>query len=138
MKLLYFKYQWFYLIISFVFFGISLFYYVQENQMTNNLVIENHIITEKKCNAAPRGRSYVKVRKANKTYKINLSEKQCLNHYEGEQITLYYNIKYDYFFYPNNNNINIFRVLSSGIALFILLLPLRSISNWLSKLILKK
>ncbi|MBA4155121.1 hypothetical protein [Flavobacterium sp.] len=133
MKLLYFKYQWFYLIISFIFFGASLFYYVQENHEKNNLVIENHIITEKKCSAAPRVRSFVKIRKENKAYKINLSEKQCLNHFEGEQIALYYNKKYDYFFYPKNNNVNIIRVLSSGIALFILFLPLRSISNWLSE-----
>ena len=41
MKMLYLKYQWFYLIIFFIFFGISLFYYVQENQTTNNLVFEN-------------------------------------------------------------------------------------------------
>ncbi len=127
MRKLYYKYQVFYLIIAAAFLGYSLFYYIQNSNPEKFSIKESHLIIDKRCSATPRINSFVQIIKHDKIYTVNLPEQECVNHSVGEQITLYYNKRYDYFFYPDRYETYLSRVIISGIAFLLLLLPWRHI-----------
>lgn len=127
MRKSYYKYQGFYLIIATAFFGYSLFLYIQNNNTARYSIKENYLITDKRCSAAPRVNSFIQIKKHGKTYTVNLPEQECVNYSVGEIISLYYNKRYDYFFYPYRNETDISRVVISGIIFLSLLLPWRRI-----------
>ncbi|OYX83286.1 MAG: hypothetical protein B7Y83_11915 [Flavobacteriales bacterium 32-34-25] len=131
MKKLYHKYQGFYLIIASVFFGNALFLFIQDDYTERFSIKENYLIIDKRCSAAPSITSFVEIKKGRKTYTVDLPEKECVNYSVGEKIPLYYNKRYDYFIYPDRNVINLSRLVFSGIAFFLLLLPWKLITTLL-------
>lgn len=129
----YYKNQWFYLLVAMGFFIYALFFFIQNNNTEKNFIIEHHVITQKRCSAAPRINSFIQVEKKGKTYTVNLPEKECINYSIGDKIKIYYNYKYDYFHLLNRNQAEISRVTISGIAFILLLLPWKYIKGKLSK-----
>ncbi len=129
----YYKNQWFYLIIATGFFTYALFFFIQNNNPENNFIIEHQVIKQKRCSSAPRISSFVQIEKGGKKYTVNLPEQDCVNYSIGDEIKLYYNNKYDYFYIPNRIKVEISRVAISGIVFILLLLPwkyiVRKINN---------
>ena len=122
MKDIYYKYQWFYLIIVICFFAYALFYFYNDN-LQKNVIVEKHRIAQKRCSAAPRITSFIQVEKNNKTYTVDLSKQKCVNSSIGDTVILYYNQKYDYFYTSDRNRVSLSRIIISGIAIVVLLLP---------------
>ena len=121
MKKAYLKYQLFYLLIASFAFGYSLFIYSQ-NINFEDLPSENHIITKLNCSYAPRVLSSIWIKKNNKVYSITLPEKECSNHYVGETVELKYNKQFDYYLIVEKGG-DSFRLITTGLAFFLLILP---------------
>ena len=81
------------------------------------------MIVEKRCSAAPSITSFVKVKKGNKTYTVNLPEQECVNYSIGEKIELNYNKKYDYFYIPTMEKAVNSRIIFSTLALLLSVFP---------------
>lgn len=129
MEKLYYKHQWFYILVALAFFLPSLFFYFENTNLEDNAIRENHQITKKGCSASPRINSSIQIRKNGKTYTISLSEDECVKHIVGKQISLLYNKEYDYFIYPGKKDLYTSRAVFSGVILLFLLLPWSYISK---------
>jgi len=129
LKKLYYKNQLFYIIVATVFFAGALFFYLQNINSEKNAVLEFHKILEKSCSVATKISSYVRVEKKGKIYTANLSEQDCADLNIGENVKLFYNKKYDYFFYPGREKVYSIRVIFSGIIFFLVLLPWKFFRN---------
>ena len=137
MRKLYFKYQGFYLIIATAFFGYALFYFIQNNNTERFSNKEYCLIIDKRCSAAPRINSFVQIKKNGRKYTVDLPDQECVNYSVGEVISVYYNKRYDYFFYAYRNKTDMSRLVISGVIFLLLLLPwkrLKILLNTITKI----
>lgn len=87
--------------------------------------METHKIVEKRCSAASGIRNYIKIKKRDKVYVIDLSEQKCVDYEIGDQIELNYNKKYDYYFISSINKAINTKLIFSSLGLFIAIIPWR-------------
>ena len=126
MNKLYLKNQWFYIIVSLALFCYCTFFYVQ-NSNKKEIIVETLKITDKRCSAASGIRNYVKIKKGDKVYTIDLSEEKCADFEIGDKIELNYNKKYDYYFISSMNISVKLKLIFSSLFLLISISYIRNI-----------
>lgn len=133
MKNIYYKSQIFYSLIAIGFFSVSLFYFVQNNPKNENVKLVETRVISKQCSAAPRSSSSIMVKEKSIIYTVKLPEKHCVLYSKGDLVKLYYNLDYDFFFYPENNGVYKFRFWFCGMTLILSALPWKKIRTYLKQ-----
>ena len=120
---MYYKNQFFFILITLSFFMYAMFYYLRYHglDVVNN--IKDVAVLNTSCTAAPRMASGMKVSFQNKDYSINLTYEDCSRYSSGDKVELLYDVKYDQFYLPDSIKVFIYRVIFAGCVLLTLIIP---------------